>query len=566
MVALNRLETALTKGDVLPDGGDMEQSFNYNRGNLYTTDEMNILFRDVDPKPDWLESINESALKRMLMFHTLATPTGVCPGVGEGVANDMGYRNKYLRQWTKLYKSPLAESIVDHLIDGGKNKLPVPGFTSMAFPYSGYYAQRDGWAPDSLYLFFKSSRHGRGHDHQDENSIELVAYGRHLLVDGGGVPYTHVRVSDANKIDTYWLVGAMHYYGANTVLVDGACQSSWAADVPKHAYDKPIQARLHSSDCFDFTEGFYRDGYENAYEGPTDGQYAELANIFTDKDKYGDISVQKPFIEKERLVDRKKFKAVHHRQVIFVKPAKFWLVIDAVDRGSSWTQIWKFAPPLPKENAPEVLPVSMPGFTPDQVIIDTKNKTVRTADPKGVNLTIANIHNSTIGYQRYFGNKYPHRGWQNSAGFLPAVQIHTTWSGKAPMLTVLAPRDKGDKADFISGMKTNNTETSSGFEMVTKDQSKIYCRVADKPAYLNCGNIAVTASMLLVLELPDGTRCGMALDAKGMVVNGAGIKVKYPNYEFRLTGNKLVSHSAVEIPTGFKWTSTDRGSVPVYKD
>lgn len=95
-----------------------------------------------------------------------------------------------------------------------------PKETSRAFPQSGNYIIRDGWAPDSDIAFFRSGPFGLGgedhcaHAHCDLLSFTLWIKGKPLLVDSGTYIY-HGPLRD------YFRLSSAH----NTVLIDGTEQA-----------------------------------------------------------------------------------------------------------------------------------------------------------------------------------------------------------------------------------------------------------------------------------------------------------------------------------------------------
>ena len=186
----------------------------------------------------------------------------------------------------KNFPDLLAQQVVDALADHGE-ATAIP-FTSVAFPYSGYYVLRDGWRWDSRYLWLMAARRGSGHATENINSIALAAFGRHLLVDSGPESYGNPDFLPEDQrpyekaIDQYADASVSH----NTVIVDGQSQRRliYGENFPdRRPYKKPINARWLHTDDFDFVEGKYDDGYGN--------------DVATD------------------------IRAVHLRQIIFVRPA-----------------------------------------------------------------------------------------------------------------------------------------------------------------------------------------------------------------------------------------------------
>jgi len=69
--------------------------------------------------------------------------------------------------------------------------LPKNG--SIAFPGAGFYAMRNGWTPDHVYMALHCSPPSINpwHDQPDNGTFELYAYGRWLMPDSGFYTYGH---------------------------------------------------------------------------------------------------------------------------------------------------------------------------------------------------------------------------------------------------------------------------------------------------------------------------------------------------------------------------------------
>ncbi len=125
---------------------------------------------------------------------------------------------------------------------GGAAGQP-PNETSHAFSDTGYYVMRDYWRTDAQHLgFYSGDAESKGQRGEKLNFI-LHAYGRPLIVHGGGV-----LAEDCHSTRRY-----------NTVIIDGKRQYRpalhRAARVPN-----PDNKWLSTSK-FDFVEGWHKDGY-----------------------------------------------------------------------------------------------------------------------------------------------------------------------------------------------------------------------------------------------------------------------------------------------------------------
>jgi formylglycine-generating enzyme required for sulfatase activity len=561
-----RLEKTMTGGEnTLPDGGDMEQAFNYNQTNVGAGNEMNELFEGME-KPDWVSDVEKSSLERVRFFAGIIMPTGTVPAVGEGAAYDRRWPQRY-ESWLEMVDSPLTGDVLSCLVRKDE-PCREPAFTSIAFPYSGYYALRDGWSSQSLYLFLKSSRAvKRGHAHQDDNGIEIAAYGRHLISDGGGVPYAPRFLPDEQKKDHQWIVDYLHNsFGANTVLVDGAVQTEWKRNVAEKAFDRTDDQRFYTSPSFDFVEGIYNDGYEAIRQGPSGSQLDEYRKLYGgDEEKYGDFAVLAKAALAQAQIEKKQIDATHNRQVLFVKNCKLWVVRDIVDGGSNYTQLWHFPPPLPVDRKinTAAMHLSMPGFTSEQVILSDDTDRFYTADPEGANVEIYNFTASDVSYEKYFGDKYPHKGWRAALGWLPAVDVNAKWSGKEPLVTLINPVAAGAKSS-VKNLADISDENISGFEAVLQDGIKVTYKTSAKHSKLSAGNISAVAASLLVVDAPD-VKKGLVTDCKELIINGNRKEINTESFEFELNDAAFEVIGGIMTPDDFKWSDEGGSTAPVYE-
>ena len=96
----------------------------------------------------------------------------------------------------------------------GKEGKP-PSQTSYEFPYAGQFFMRSGWDRQAAWLCMDAGPFGMGHQHEDNLSVILTAFGKALLVEGGVYTY------DASQWRRYVLSSRAH----NVVLVDGLEQN-----------------------------------------------------------------------------------------------------------------------------------------------------------------------------------------------------------------------------------------------------------------------------------------------------------------------------------------------------
>jgi len=524
-----------------PDGGDLEQSFNYNAGLFGKIANIENLYRPNPPA--WVGKLREAGRARLRLFAGMQIPTGRLPRIGTSSYSHPGaiWKDKKAEaRWkTEQFKrladrlesnpDPLVEQINIALFgDGSKG---TPPFTSVAFPYSGYYAMRTGWSVADLYLSLIAPRIGRGHYKENINSVCVTAYGRHLLVADGPPPYRATnlpddQMADYNQIKEY--LGEKSPFGSNTILVDGQGQRRHRMHSHKHGYIKPIAARRHASEFFDLAEGSYTEGYGGGK-------------------KYSPAPI----------------KAEHLREVVFVREAKLWIITDRLraDGNREFEQMWNFPPAVNAEGKPN------PGFTRDQVVTNEKEKTIRTADPHGPNVALYHFTGSPLHYVKYYGRKNPYMGWYSfsiNGRKVPAVDVHAKWKGKGSQLlvTVIVPM-KGPKSpvDTVEDLSAADG-ARCGFRMRMKDGLEVVYLAALDKRNLKASGLSATCEGLLVTRDTKEIARGICLGCEELT-SDAG-KISSENFEFELARGKLRIVSPIRKPTGFKWVNTERGPVPSY--
>jgi hypothetical protein len=359
------------------------------------------------------------------MFAALQFPFGGLPANG---TNSVSYpppiwqsdaiKNKYRDE---QYKNSLSgnnwfltlkdsnDSLVEEVADAlfGSAAKDKPSFTSIAFPYSGYYALRGGWTNEALYMWFTAPRKGPGHSLENINSLAVAAYGRHMLVDSGPDPYGNKSFLPEDQWAYMKAITDYSYssFSHNTLIVDGQSQrrliyGELFSEIKP--YEKPINARWHRSPNFDFAEGYYNDGYGN--------------------EKHINISV------------------THNRQIVFVKCANLWIVRDIAKSNEphKYTQVWNFPPPYMRETKEKF------GFSNSQVEIDKSAKLVHTTDPNGPNISLYHFTSMPLEYDKYFGQIKPWLGWFsfNIGGRrMESADVHVSWEDKADssLVTLIIP-------------------------------------------------------------------------------------------------------------------------------
>ena len=510
------------------DGGMLEQSLNYNVSQAERLRQIGRLLRR-DPPP-WLPLLAQRLRGFDRLVVGVSTPMHELPVVGNNTSNPPAAwtGEEVRRRW--FSRKP-----------GDTPRIDTTGleFASIAFPYSGYYAQRRDWRWDSPYLFMTNARPSRGHQSMDNLAIEVHAYGRPLLVRAGPPPYglkflPADRRDDLPKIEEYF--NEHSSYKLNTVIVDGHSQKR-SAPLADAAYEMPVDGRWHATAAFDLMDGTYSLGY-----GPRDDALA---------------------------VD---FSVSHQRRVIHVRELSCWVVTDTMlpkdDKEHNFMQVWKF-PPFRDANDGAGNPAC--GFTPEQVTFG--DGSIRTLDPTGPNLWLYQFSNLSLAYAKHVGETDPYRGWYARffGDLIPAVDIHATWRarGRSVVTTLLWPTPGGAPPPIKSFTGDDGTpaQDTSTFAVTLKNGATLaFAESANGPRRLQAGGISILGETILVTRQGRSVR-GLVLGCTEWTDGRYKIKPKEKDFEFvcRADGGFDVV-APIGTPRGFRWDDGGRGIVPDYAD
>ncbi len=424
------LDNVLNGSGYLPDGTDMEQSFNYNKrlpGSLFRSISLAQAL-PAGERGDWLSGMEERCKYRFYFMHSLVMPMGGQPicGGNNDLWDDYEKPLKLMPGITdrdrvgKNGKYPLSEVIRDRFY--GERNMPEPAFRSIYFPYGGYYTLRSDWSPDALYSFIKVSRPGCGHMREGNNAATFCAFGRHLLVNSG-----------SNNYDPKSTIKSYGYssISQNSIAVDGYGQTLNLEATPPAAYETPLNYRFLDGKHFSFAEGVY----DRLYSGWN----------FLDA----------------KLTDQRIIRDVQHkRQVLLLRDEKIWIVTDVVRSGQEhrFTQTWNFPP----------------DFKPDEVA--AKDAVIRTSRSANVNIELYQFMDGRLDYDKYYGFNEAGRtlGWvaradqKTKLDVTPAVDLHASWRSKGEkiLITIVVPF----KADNpVKSIRPLTQKKAEGVELALKD-------------------------------------------------------------------------------------------------
>lgn len=436
----------------LPDGGQLEQSFNYAQGQIEACERVAKL--PFDPAPDWRSEAEATANGWWRLAGALAAPDGTLPQLGNAA-------------WGRF---------------GRQARPPRFEATSLAFPYSGLYAMRSAWTTDSPYLFFFHRRAARGHSMAGTNSVQVAAFGRQLLSAGGSALYGGPA---AGRRDVVAYLSETSSWKTCTVLVDGRSQAegtleglATAADGRPDVTRAPTQALRalwHASDDFDLAEAEHREGYRGTIGDATASLVADVS---------------------------------HLRRVVFVRSLQWWVIVDVLRTTGTheYNQVWKLSPPA---NGMKV-----PGFTADQVELRPRERVIETVDggAGAVNLRLQHFGMLDLSYSRHFGTGA--FGWFASGPMVapvPACDVHVQWRGGGPqvLVTLLVPF-RGREVPVESAQDGSSPGRASA-AIVGRNGARLSIRAQSDVGDLALGRLRERAEVAVLLEQPGSPERGLVV-------------------------------------------------------
>jgi hypothetical protein len=533
---------------VFNDGGFIEHAFNYNVG---TAIKLAATFDTIDSAGlQGFEGIASLLQSKILLFdrmiESLRTPFLEVPIVGNLSSNptDIWTSQEKKDAW---FASKDASNVYAY---NPPKDVGTKNFTSVAFPYSGYYAQRKNWEWNSPYLFFMNSRPiAQGREMANSLSIELHSYGRQMLVNGGPPPYdvAYVREeqkADFDKINAYFEEKST--FKTNTIIVNDKSQSKYEASVPSAAYQNVIEDRWHVSNEFHYMEGTYNYGY-GKWRGETDSQRVLAVS--------------------------------HNRRIIFLAELNCWIVVDVIKNSgptADFSQIWKF-PPYGQGLYPASGDTMCYGFDDEQVLLSTTHlggdaAGIRTSDPNGPNLQIYRFSNiPSLSYAKYYGERNKstgaaYRGWyaRQLGDAMPAVDAYVNWSGTGDFVitSLLFPTE----TDATPSINVNHIEhfedpTKSSFEMSFGTKTVGFSASSSQQT-LSCGGISGDCELLLTIE-DGGLTKGLVINSSQLTVLGSAVPESNGDFLFELDPvSGFAKTDTIKTAETFEWASSNGSITP----
>jgi hypothetical protein len=233
----------------LPDGGQMELSTGYQ--NVSLDNMLNIA--DI---ARWTGNAAELPTAYFAPFEKayewqvdIVAPDRYLPKINDSWP---AYLPGILKKAVTIFPNQPA---FEWFASNGRQGSP-PSFTSVYLNRSGLAAMRSSWDTDANYLLFRVGPLGLGHQHQDSLGLNVWAYGRELIFNGGGGSYEKSK----------WREWATSAFAHNTLVMDDMAQTRTMSQQdpfhdPNMVSQGPIDAHWQTNAVFDFASGTYADGF-----------------------------------------------------------------------------------------------------------------------------------------------------------------------------------------------------------------------------------------------------------------------------------------------------------------
>ena len=451
---------------LMPDGCDVHDSRNYNKGTPEYVQQVYTMLQNARLAPGWVnDQWHQTQFDYMQQQASFIIRelwvTGGYPHWGllrpeTGVfVGQAPYLQRYV---PAAFADPDNAKIISNVFADGT--AGAPSFTSDAFPYAGFYCVRTGWTKQDQWLYLPSTRPVSSITHPDNNGFSLYAYGRHLLANTSTA--TPVTVDGCSQINDGSYRAAPQSYRQDIFRpVYGRAGSA-------NAYRTPLKRRWHTSEFFDVVEGDYT------------GPFARtVPNVFM-----ADVS--------------------HQRQILFARQLGLWIVIDRLQSPTPHTYEWVWPFYCPSGDDAK----RYPGFTWNQIKTDAQTQSIKTADPNGPNLSLYSFSREPLE--------------QAGSGF------KANRKNDCLVVTVLYPRkfDQGEVAPDLADLKSLQGATGEcGFTATIPGGAKVMFQAAFASGTMILEDLTFHGEALLLVRLPDGRRHIVALGCKRWEVAGTPLTV-----------------------------------------
>ena len=236
---LQRLSDQLQK-QVYPDGMQHELATGYHMACMHSFYQtLAVATKTAFAVPENFKA-NLEKMFEYIMY--VSTPGRQVPPTNDSERSDV-------RHWMSIGVDLFNRQDMRFIASNGREG-EAPLQTSLLFPWGGQAVMRSGWDEQAMYLFFDGGPTGVSHQHEDKLHVDISAFGRDFLTDGGKGLYI------PDKWRDYFVSSRAH----NTILVDGLGQNR-IDDPLTHRAEQAMARAWISNPVIDFVTACYDNGY-----------------------------------------------------------------------------------------------------------------------------------------------------------------------------------------------------------------------------------------------------------------------------------------------------------------
>lgn len=341
---------------LMPDGGDIEQSFNYSSCYPSMTKEMLANYAEAPfATREWLQERVDGARARTDFLMRFRAPTGGYLFQEQLARRDFSTPDGIFTRWGSRTGDQVLSAV------WGDGSFGEPPYRSEAFPYSGFYVLRQGWDKQDQTLSLAACR-PVVKNFPYMMHVNLQAYGRCMLLPGmlrsGPVEVDGLRQNGRSFVPELLPAEQRGWKGEPfAARYERGCSAT--------AWQTPLKNRWLDGNGFSLCEGYY------------DGPYLH--------------------VPKEQTSYRIVKDVVHHRVAIFLRDMRNWLILDRLSSGAphKYTVLW----PL---YFGDKTATAWPGFQPEGIRqTPAEHLMAQTTDLKGANLAIYSVASGPLVPQKW---------------------------------------------------------------------------------------------------------------------------------------------------------------------
>ena len=238
--AADRL-VAEVRRQVYPDGSQWELAPGYGAGVLRSF-RRGYQIGALNNSP--LPADFTSAFESMYSYLLYSSINGTMPAF-----NDSGHGSITALMADAYADYPEREDFAWAATAGGQGHQPET--THVAFDYAGQYVMRSDWGEQARFMIVDAGPYGVGHQHEDNLSFELWAYGDYLVTDPGTYRYNY---------DSPWRQFMVSSLSHNTLAVDHLGQQR-RGNTATYTVDTPLDHVWSIGEETVYLRAAYDDGY-----------------------------------------------------------------------------------------------------------------------------------------------------------------------------------------------------------------------------------------------------------------------------------------------------------------